>query len=125
MYAPFCVASVASIATPIGCFLSGPISDKLGRKNVLHAVNMVTLAGWLTIGVAFSVTSAQYPLLIVGRLLTGLSTGLVSASPGIYVAEVSSVKWRVVFTTSSGVFFSLGILAVYIFGAIFKVRRSH
>lgn len=113
-------ASVASITTPIGCFISGSISDKFGRKNVLHVVNLVTFIGWITIGIAYSAIKMQYVLLIIGRLLTGLSTGLSSASPSVYITEISTTKLRAAFTTSSGVFFSIGIVLIYVFGWILK-----
>lgn len=88
---------------------------------MLNVVNIVTLLGWIIIGIAHKVISWQFSLLIIGRLLTGLSTGLVSASPCVYMAEIASTKLRGIFTTSSGAFFSLGVLFIYILGFILKV----
>lgn len=62
----------------------------------------------------------QYSILILGRVITGLSTGLTSICP-IYLAEVSSTTLRPFFTTISAMFYSIGILIVYIYGYIFQV----
>lgn len=112
-------ASIASIATPLGCLISGPTSDRLGRKSVLLMVNLITFIGWITIAVAMDLKDARYATLIVGRLLTGFSTGFASMPPVVYMSEVSTPRLRGVFTTANGVFFAIGILTVYVFGAIF------
>ena len=117
-------ASVASIATPIGCFASGPICDKFGRKASLMSVNVVTFLGWAIITLAYQIPEHQYSIILAGRLLTGMSTGLASMPSSVYMAEVSSPKLRGIFTTASAVFFSLGVLVVYFLGYMFKVGSS-
>lgn len=113
-------ASMASLAAPLGCFLSGPIADRFGRRISIFCINVTCFVGWLTIYSAYSAGSSQYLLLLLGRLFTGLSVGLSSAPAIIYMAEVSSSKYRGVFTTWGSIFFSLGILLVYILGSFLK-----
>lgn len=112
---------MASLAAPLGCFLSGPIADRFGRRISIFCINVTCFVGWLTIYSAYSAGNSQYLLLLLGRLLTGLSIGLSSAPAIIYMAEVSSSKYRGVFTTWGSIFFSLGILLVYILGSFLKV----
>ncbi|KRT85039.1 membrane transporter, partial [Oryctes borbonicus] len=113
-------ASIASIATPIGCFVSGPISDRFGRKMSLLSINIITFIGWLVLTLAAKIDGQIYAMLLVGRLITGFSTGLASISAAVYMAEVSSPELRGMFTTASATFFSLGILTVYFLGYLFK-----
>nr|CAI5860819.1 unnamed protein product [Callosobruchus analis] len=67
-------ASIASLATPFGCFLTGPLADRLGRTKALLFVNAASFLGWIILALAFY-WSNSYPLLITGRILTGFSTG--------------------------------------------------
>ncbi|KAK9738310.1 Sugar transporter [Popillia japonica] len=113
-------ASIASIATPIGCFISGPISDRFGRKMSLLTINAITFLGWLVLTLAARIDGQIYAMLLVGRLITGFSTGLASISAAVYMAEVSSPELRGMFTTASASFFSLGIVIVYFLGYLFK-----
>lgn len=113
-------ASIASIATPFGCFLSGPLSDKFGRKTALLWINIVCLSGWSVIATAQHFPEKQYAILLFGRIITGLSTGLASMPASVYLAEISSAKLRSVFTTWNAIFFSLGILLVYALGTVLK-----
>lgn len=116
------LASIASIATPIGCFISGPISDRFGRKMSLLTINAITFLGWLVLTLAARIDGQIYAMLLVGRLITGFSTGLASISAAVYMAEVSSPELRGMFTTASASFFSLGIVIVYFLGYLFKVK---
>jgi MFS family permease len=63
-------ASVASVATPFGCLLCGPLLDRFGRRVALLALNLPFSLGWLTL--AFTPTPVYTPLLYLGRILTGI-----------------------------------------------------
>ncbi|VEN47093.1 unnamed protein product [Callosobruchus maculatus] len=112
-------ASIASLATPFGCFLTGPLADRLGRTKALLFVNAASFLGWIILALAFY-WSNNYPLLITGRILTGFSTGLSSAPATIYMAEVSSLELRGVFTTWASISFALGVLIIYFLAYILK-----
>ncbi|KAG5867471.1 hypothetical protein JTB14_014112 [Gonioctena quinquepunctata] len=114
-------ASIASLATPFGCFFSGPFADRFGRRKAIFFVNAVCILGWLTIAIACNnVTRIHYPLLLSGRLLTGLSTGLCSSPATVYMVEISSPELRGVFVTWATISFSLGVLLVYFLGFLLK-----
>ena len=72
-------ASIASIATPLGCLLCGPLLDKFGRRVALLALNVPFLLGWVTLALCPSPVST--PVLYLGRVFTGLGTGM-SSIPG-------------------------------------------
>ena len=69
-------ASIASIATPLGCLLCGPLLDRFGRRVALIALNLPFLLGWATL--AMTPSPVVTPLLYIGRVLTGLGTGMAS-----------------------------------------------
>ncbi|XP_050301956.1 facilitated trehalose transporter Tret1-like [Anthonomus grandis grandis] len=113
-------ASIASLATPLGCILSGPIADRYGRKCSIAVVNIAAFIGWLIVASAYHLPNQQYEILLVGRFLTGLSTGLCGTPAAVYMAEVASSKLRSVFTTWVSLFYAIGIFKVYLLGLILK-----
>ncbi|RZC32700.1 facilitated trehalose transporter Tret1-2 -like, partial [Asbolus verrucosus] len=113
-------ASIASLATPFGCIFSGPIADRFGRRSAMFCINVVCFIGWLIVASAYYFPEHQYAILLVGRLLTGLSTGLSSIPATIYMAEISSAKLRGVFCTWNSVFFAIGVLIIYFLGFVLK-----
>lgn len=59
--------------------------------------------------------------LVPGRLMTGLSAGIVSAPVSVLVAEISAPKLRAHLTVYKHTAFSLGLFIMYCFGLMFKV----
>ncbi|WP_342000264.1 MFS transporter [Microbacterium sp. LWH7-1.2] len=82
--------SFAFSGYPIGLLLAlliaGSISDHLGRKPVI----IVSLAGLICSMVLLLVATAT-PVLIAGRLLQGLSTGVALGAVGAYLVELAPV----------------------------------
>lgn len=64
----------------------------------------------------------QYVVLMIGRFITGVATGLSSMPGTIYVAEISSVQMRAFLTTVIAITVAIGICYVYVLGYIFVVR---
>lgn len=113
-------ASVASLATPFGCFFAGPFADKYGRRKAMSFVNIICLLGWITIALSYYLNQMHFWILIIGRILTGLSTGLCSSPATVYMAEISTPELRGIFTTWASASFSLGVLVVYFLGFLLK-----
>ncbi|CAG9772734.1 unnamed protein product [Ceutorhynchus assimilis] len=113
-------ASIASLATPLGCLVCGPIADRYGRRCSIAVVNITAFLGWVIVGSAFYLQQHQYEVLLVGRFLTGLATGLCGTPAAIYMAEVASSDLRSVFTTWVSLFYAIGIFLVYLLGLILK-----
>jgi MFS family permease len=81
-------ASLASIATPFGCLLSGPLLDRWGRRVALLALNLPGLIGWILLATA-KAGSGFLPQVYVGRLLTGFSLGMASVPPAVIKLMIS------------------------------------
>lgn len=101
---PFFTASVSSIGTLFGCILSGYLCDRLGRKRTLIVLQFPAIMGWLMIGFASSI---QW--IYVGRILVGISSGMVGAPSRVYIAEMSQPYIRGMLGGFASVGVSLGI----------------
>ena len=72
------------IGAIIGAGLSGPISDKLGRRKVVFIIAIIYIIGSLLMAVANSVD-----LLVIGRLVIGLGVGSSTAIIPVYLSEMA------------------------------------
>lgn len=110
-------ASLPSIMMPIGCLLSGPLIDKLGRKTALMVTNIPSFLGWLLL--------AQQPVslyvLYVGQLLVGMSVGLSTTPATVYSAECITVNFtglRGSFTIMTSIMLNFGMFLTYLLGTL-------
>lgn len=107
-----------------GCCIGGVISDACGRKNSLLFGNAICFLGWTTMAIAYyCLQPYQFIILLIGRLLTGLSVGTANVTTLIYTAETSNLKLRPMFTTWSGLANTIGIFLVYFLGFCFEVKE--
>ncbi|XP_069699279.1 solute carrier family 2, facilitated glucose transporter member 8-like isoform X2 [Periplaneta americana] len=107
-------ASIASVTTPVGCLVAGPLLDFLGRRYTLTAVNAPFLLGWLVL--CLTPDASYLWLLYIGRVLTGLGTGMVAIPATVYIAEMSTCRMRPMLLTWPPIAISVGILIVYLLG---------
>ncbi|KAJ9592464.1 hypothetical protein L9F63_015880 [Diploptera punctata] len=107
-------ASVASIATSFGCLVAGPTLDALGRRYTIILVNVPFILGF-TVLCAVPYDTPLWALFI-GRVLTGLGSGMASLPATVYIAEMATSRMRPMLVTWPSIFISIGILLVYLFG---------
>ena len=69
--------------------VGGPLSDRFGRRAVLLPAPVIAILGSLTL--AFS--HAAVPLLVTGRVLSGIALGLGMAAGSSWVKELSSAPY--------------------------------
>ncbi|KAM7342106.1 solute carrier family member pippin [Cochliomyia hominivorax] len=111
------IASVHSLATPIGSFLSGPLADYLGRRSALLVAVLPLFAGWVVLAL-----SQSYTMLLIGRLLCGFSTGILGGPAQVYIAETAEPNLRGLLIGAPFVSYSMGILLVYALGSALHWR---
>lgn len=70
----FFLGSINLICVPVGCLLSGAITQPLGRKRAMQLVNLPFLAAWLLFFFATEVWQVFLALCI-----TGVTGGLLEA----------------------------------------------
>ncbi|WP_054687042.1 MFS transporter [Pantoea stewartii] len=83
------IISAALVGLALGAMLSGPLSDKLGRKVVI--INSVFFFGAWTLITAFSQNMEQ---MVLFRFLTGLGLGAAMPNVGTLVAEFAPARRR-------------------------------
>lgn len=105
-------ASLSSLSTPIGCLLSGYMSDNFGRKLTLLITEIPLILGWIMIACASNIE-----MIYIGRLLTGLGSGMVGAPARVYTSEVTQPHLRGTLVALSSVCLSFGVLVQYTLGA--------
>ncbi|XP_050450136.1 facilitated trehalose transporter Tret1-2 homolog isoform X1 [Cataglyphis hispanica] len=108
------MATVSALGTPFGCLISSLVMGR-GRKISLLVTSLISLAGWVTIYM-----SNSYEQILVGRTISGISTGMASVPTTVYSAEIAGPKWRGTMVTWTSITTAVGVLIVYIFGYIFK-----
>lgn len=86
--------------------------DTIGRKKTLVLTEIPLILGWSTICLATSV-----PMICIGRLLTGIGSGMVGAPARVYTSEVTQPHLRGMLTALSSVSISLGVLIQYTLGS--------
>ncbi|PSN35073.1 Facilitated trehalose transporter Tret1 [Blattella germanica] len=107
-------ASILSIATLFGCLLCGPLLDSIGRRKTLILMNAPFIIGWLLLCVAPS--PAPLWLLYIGRILTGIGSGMVSIPSCVYIGEMSTDRLRGMLVTWPSICMSIGIELIYLIG---------
>lgn len=95
--ATFAIYSVGFLARPLGGYIFGTLGDKIGRRRVLSTV--ILLMGGATVGIGLLPTYEQIGLLaplllIVCRLLQGLSAAGETVSSNSFVAEHAAPRHR-------------------------------
>ncbi|CAN1572103.1 ProP Permeases of the major facilitator superfamily [Spirosomataceae bacterium] len=97
-----------------GPFISGFLTDKLGRKKINIIASLIFVVGSILAAIAPDTNS-----LIAGRLLLGLAIGIVAATIPLYLAELSPKDKRGRMVTFFQLAITLGILLSYVVGYIF------
>lgn len=86
--------------------------EMFGRKATVQISSIPLILGWILI--AFSPSHA---LILTGRLIAGISVGLVAAPAQVLVGEISEPHLRGIFSSVPFASYSFGILLVYMLGA--------
>lgn len=105
-------ASMHSAATPLGSLLSGILMDCYGRKMAVQLSSLPLIVGWVFIAFA-----PNHALLLAGRLIAGISVGLIAAPGQVLIGEISEPNLRGIFTSIPFGSYSFGILLVYALGS--------
>jgi sugar porter (SP) family MFS transporter len=113
--------SVASLtlAATIAMSLSGPLSDRVGRKPVLLVAAMLFLVSAILSGVA-----PTFATLVTARLLAGLAVGAALLIAPMYIAEISPPALRGRLVSFNQLNIVLGISAAF-FSNYLIVRLGH
>jgi MFS family permease len=116
-------ASVTAIACIFGAPIAGFLSDKIGRKNTLMLINIISIISWLIITFSSRIDEEKlFIQLIIARILIGVAIGMITPPAVMYSSEICNSKLRGGMTVLSTPFFTaVGMLTVYLLGYLFPV----
>ncbi|XP_033110241.1 solute carrier family 2, facilitated glucose transporter member 8-like [Anneissia japonica] len=103
--------SLVAVGAIFGCPIAGFCVGYYGRKNSVILCSLPFVAGYGMIAFLDNMTA-----LYIGRILTGIGTGMVTLSTPVYIAELSSPDLRGMLVGGSHLFLGVGMLLVNAFG---------
>ncbi|KAF5284938.1 hypothetical protein FQA39_LY16893 [Lamprigera yunnana] len=105
------IISCVMVITPVGAMSGGIIMDAIGRLNMLKVMAVPSVLGWTLLAL-----SSNVPMLIGGRLLTGIALVWAANPAAVYITEISRPDVRGSFASSCSLGASIGMVLVYIKG---------
>ena len=109
-------SSLVTIGAMIGSIMSGYITENFGFKSAILVTIPMYLAGSFILYVCKDVM-----LLFAARTLTGIAVGINSFVVPTFLADFAPVHLRGRFGTANQLCITIGILAVYFLGMLFRV----
>ncbi|XP_065556821.1 facilitated trehalose transporter Tret1-2 homolog isoform X1 [Artemia franciscana] len=105
------ISSLLNFGAFLGSILGGILVDKLGRKRLSMTTSPIFVLGFLLVGLSHNLT-----MFVAGRLLIGVGGGIASVASPIYVAEISSPRYRGAFGSGFTLLIVAGITVTYTMG---------
>ncbi|KAI2663828.1 Solute carrier family 2, facilitated glucose transporter member 1 [Labeo rohita] len=106
--------AIFSVGGIIGSFSVGLFVNRFGRKNSMLMANVLAFIAAALMG--FSKMAASWEMLIIGRFVVGLYSGLSTGFVPMYVGEVAPTALRGALGTLHQLGIVIGILMAQIFG---------
>lgn len=105
------------VAVPIGSLIVGFLMEAFGRIRTLQLGAIPCIIGWILIA-----TAQNIPMILVGRLLTGLAIATSTSPSIVYITEVATPDLRGSLMSFGPTLASLGMLLSYLKGAYLPWR---
>ncbi|OSX62955.1 hypothetical protein POSPLADRAFT_1039800 [Postia placenta MAD-698-R-SB12] len=103
------IVALLSIGTLFGSLIGAPTADYLGRRYAMSVECLV-----FAVGVVIQITTTHtWQQFAVGRLISGLGVGSLSAAVPMYQAETAPSQIRGTLTATYQLFITFGILVAY------------
>ncbi|XP_047438116.1 solute carrier family 2, facilitated glucose transporter member 1 [Mugil cephalus] len=106
--------SIFSVGGIFGSFSVGLFVNRLGRRNSMLMANVLAFIAAILMG--FSKMASSWEMLIIGRFVVGLYSGLSTGFVPMYVGEVSPTALRGALGTLHQLGIVVGILIAQVFG---------
>ncbi|XP_064377919.1 solute carrier family 2, facilitated glucose transporter member 11-like isoform X2 [Dromaius novaehollandiae] len=108
------IASIFSLGGLCGALIGGSMAIRLGRKGALLMNNIIAILGSILMGISFP--TGMFELLIIGRFLIGINSGIGICVQPLYLGEVAPKHLRGGMAMGSSIFLTGGILTGQIIG---------
>ncbi|PYH89094.1 MFS glucose transporter [Aspergillus ellipticus CBS 707.79] len=109
------VSSIYTLGGLLGALLAGPIATKHGRLFALRATTI-----FFILGPVAETLASDIPLLILGRLLSGIGAGAAIVVGPIYISEIAPPSAKGFFGAFTQVMTNVGILLTQSLGYFFS-----
>ncbi|KMZ62466.1 putative Sugar transporter [Zostera marina] len=109
-----------SVVSILGSLAAGRASDVIGRKWTMGLAAII-----FQVGAIIMVFAPSFPVLMIGRLITGIGIGFAVVVAPVYIAEISPSVSRGSFTSFPEIFINLGILLGYVSNYAFSGLSAH
>ncbi|CAB3255154.1 unnamed protein product [Arctia plantaginis] len=113
------IASVLPITLFIGSFITPPIMDRFGRKIAHFLISATSAIGWFMTSLASSVE-----VILIARIISGLSFGMMLPLRSVLIGEYTSPKNRGSFLTTISLTVGLGIFFVHLIGSLISWHKT-
>ncbi|XP_050428169.1 facilitated trehalose transporter Tret1-like [Adelges cooleyi] len=111
-------SSINLICVPLGCIMSGALTQPFGRKPSMVMLNLPFIMAWLLFHNASTVVELYLALAICG-----LCGGLLEAPVLTYVAEITQPHLRGVLSASASTTVILGTMSQFVMGNFLHWRK--
>ncbi|XP_050536081.1 facilitated trehalose transporter Tret1-like isoform X2 [Daktulosphaira vitifoliae] len=111
-------SSINLICVPLGCLMSGTLTQPFGRKRSMVMLNLPFIVAWLLFHNASTVLE-----LYLAVALCGMCGGLLEAPVFTYAAEITQPHIRGVLSASSAITVIFGVMSQYTLGNFFNWRK--
>ncbi|XP_019661331.2 solute carrier family 2, facilitated glucose transporter member 11 isoform X1 [Ailuropoda melanoleuca] len=108
------IVSLYPLGGLFGALLAGPLAVMLGRKKSLLVNNVFVVAAAILFG--FSRRAGSFEMLVLGRLLMGVSAGLSMNVQTMYLGESAPKELRGAVAMTPAIFAALGIVIGQVVG---------
>ncbi|KAH7260855.1 general substrate transporter [Fusarium redolens] len=102
------ITSSYNLGCLLGCFKNFFVGEKLGRRWTIWVA-----MGWILVGAALQATAFTRGHLIVGRIVTGVGTGLKTSTVPMYQSELCEGTKRGRLVSAEVMFVGIGIAFAY------------
>lgn len=100
--------SANAFGAAIGALIGGPLTDKFGRRIIFNYDLLIYMVGVLLIAVSFN-----FPMLLLGTIITGIAVGAGVPVSWTYIAEESPEKKRAAHVGTAQLAWSIGPMITF------------
>src|SRR3712207_3392190 len=107
------------LGAAVGAASAGPLSDRLGRRNII-----IIAAILFTIGAIGAALAPNVGVLVLFRIVLGLAVGAAALTVPLYLSETAPTHIRGAISSLNQLNIVFGILFAYIVNALLADRKS-
>ncbi|KAF5284232.1 hypothetical protein FQR65_LT00232 [Abscondita terminalis] len=113
------IASVLVIVAPFGSIAGGFLMDGIGRLNLVMLATIPSAIGWILIATAYNI-----PMIITGRILTGIASTWGASPVMVYITEIARPDMRGSLISIAPAYCSLGMVLAYLKGCRGRILNT-